>query len=1137
MGVIGRTLAFVGTASAVSYGPCLPDDVRLPQGYKCGGVANQFIVDDNNVNYCIEGEQLVLCSNDVDLCPAVNDLPLLNGVVEYVCTFQSLGYIEQLSTGFLMEVDGRTLVFLTANGQAPNGFSFRNDGSGLLDGPDGGSYSALGSDGYKIKATTTVITDTEDYFCPLSILPPTYSCDDDAQGYIIGPNDSYFVRTSESEIAPLTVSGTTAPSGFTWTVPYTTLQGPRGMTWRVDTSGGLTKSNGSVGVALECNGGLPLPQGYKCAGNGFGYVLDGDDEYYFINANNALERLAINEAGEAPAGFTILDGRKTMSDPDGRVYGFDASRRLVLASPADVIKKTCRQSTLPPTYRCANAKTDYLGNSDGLFGYVVHEEDNENNDAVFNYYVIVTDGTGTERLRRLATSGGAIPAGFTTLPTSGTSSASIRLEGPDQVISDQDIFFKINANGELAGVNDYEAPDPADVVDCPTIEDRFDTGFSCASQGGELFNYVIGPGFNFYKIASETQLDRLRVVNNVAPAGFSQLTDGTLESPEANGYVYRVAEDGKLVAENPNAAELQLGAIACPENQLPEHFSCPSQGTEYGYVLGQNPAYENCPRKSDGSVNTECEWEYFIVDASTSPARLVRLKVTNNEPPPGFTLLPGDSTRLKGPAGLDRVYSVDPVSGVLVSEEAPEEEPTIGNLCVDAVNGWGNQGLDSVLPVGFRCVNTEASPEDFCGWNSFRNLGAAGLTDVDFSDACDAFNFKEALFRELEEEEQDECQLQCMKHVRGFGYGPAQVTGDITLGDQQFEFGGETYRVEFAHGYMLDTETFNYFTTDGVYIVRLSTSNNEPPEGFTLTADNQRLRGPDAESDALGWEYEVLSDGTLVATGGKVPEATVYTEVCPAERLGSGFSCVEDYESDYHFDFYIRDDRTDPITSQPARNLFVVNPDGATMGQLTISSNLEVAPAGFSYLVNNDFSAVTTTDGTATDLITLQGPLGFRYYVAKNRKVYYDQGVGVNDNVLAPVDTGDNVVAAPGVDPVTGATALEQGWIEDSTATLPTVMKPLGCVSQLGATFTVTYVLQNTKGSANKFTFRIKDPINFPQSTPVATDGTSNKPHVPCGWPEERNQRGFFVDPNGNEYYFVYADYAIGTAHVVYLLP
>lgn len=1020
MGGIGRTLALAAAfQAALASAQCVPAGLgTLPAGYVCSGTD---IVDAAGNKYTISATQpyrLILVTSAATTvvgCPAANVLP-----AGYQCAFNTQGYVQELATGYLTQQSGSNLVYVTARPGAslPSGFSVKNDGTGHYTGPDGGTWEAVAPD-YKLRPrTATTPSVTEDYDCPASRLPENYSCDEDAPGYIIGPEDVYYKRTSETGFEPLTVSGTTAPTLFTWTIPYSQLQGPRGFSWRVDAAGKLTKASGSVGVALECNGGLPLPAGYRCAGYGYGYVLDSNDQYFFVNAANTLERLAVSAAGEAPAGFTVLAGRTTMSDPAGRVYGFNDQRQLVLQAPADVVAATCPASRLPTGYTCAAARTDYFGPGDGTFGYVIHEEA-----GVWEYYVIVTDSAGNQRLQRLTSDNGAAPKGFAVVSTS----EGTRLQGPDA--DTHGTLFKIGNNGVLEGES-LTIDTSADDVTCDEIKADLPSGYSCGTTSGH--NYVMGPGFNYYKITSRTRIDRLKVTNNLAPSGFTVNSDGTLTGPELNGYVYQVeASTGKLVAVNPTADEEVLALGGCPARELPDKFGCDEGAGKFSYVMGQ--ILETCPGSPAPST---CEWEYFTVDRSTSPGRLRRLRVVNNQIPAGFTLLDDGTNRLRGPAtgdAKDRVYSVDAATGILVSEEGPTEGPTINYYCNNAL-----------IPGDFMCANTQAKPASFCGH--------------DGSSGCGDGNFQDALFDFLDEDDQHACVDQCNRFQNGITGGSFTKAGSA-----------ETITVPDAMGYMLDKETYNFYTLDGRYIVRVAAENNEIPDGFTLGADG-RLVGPDAGATGLGWEYDVAADGTLVATGGSKPDPTVYTNVCPKERLSDDFVCVEDYESDMAFGFYIRDlrdedDGTGTSTMRPRNNLFVVNADGQTMSQLTVPTAVDIAPKGFTF----------------TDETSLTGPLGWKYKIETNRKVSFDH------DATQPADEVDSACATS-VD----ITA------EDSTST----SKFIHC----------------NKDSAGAATGTKKPWIQLG----VGTTYSPSNPPTPAGWPAVKNQDGDWVDKNGNIYYWVF---------------
>lgn len=1116
MGVIGRTLLGAATVMTATALTCTEEGVALPLNgvYFCSGPNQQGpqIVDAQNNVYIVQGTGLVAVAAPtaapVSLvgCPSENALNTLSASMgspgEFLCAFQEYGYVQQTSTGFLLyRNQNNELDFLVASVSLPLGFSQINDGTGTnLNGPDSRTWVIDVANNYRIRPqVAAAVTNNDSYECPITLMQNTpgleqFTCDDDAPAYIIGANDHYYVRRSDSEISELQVVGNVAPTGFTWTIAYTELIGPRGIRWNNNINGFLTKtSSNNVGVAVQCNGGFALPVGFRCAGYTYNYILDNDDNYYIASgASTTPVRLEVlrNAAGTgatAPLGFNIVDSL-TLSGPAGRLYGFDATTGVLqIISAASETLTVCPENRLPFGYFCAAPNPGSIGSSNGLFGYVIHNTINANNeDLGWNYFTVVRDGYGIETLHPLVAENGNVPAGFTVLPSD--AAQGVRLRGPDTVTqglaTDDENVFKIQSNNELANAQgDYNAPNDISTR-CADLEEFLNPGYTCAESNGDDYNYVMYE-FNYYTIstnaAGSNTLNRLKVLNNVAPAGFTPTNEiGVLSGPEQNGFVYRILSTTRLQYENPNAEAEILIDGGCPERGLPAGYVCPGgAAAQFGYVIGNE-------------LLGIQEHEYFFIDRSdpTGPGFIRRLRATGTplDIPAGFTVTADDNTRLRGPVPNNKVYYVNS-DGMLMSEDAPSQAPTVAYFCQDS---WlpTEEGSGDQL---FSCANTELKPASYCG-----NYEAPQASN---GNQCNAGEFETYPFNSLTEAEREICVQQCTKFYNGIEGGTVYADGNVN--------GVAIYNVPNAHGYMVGVD-YNYYVLEGRHIVRLAVENNEVPAGFTMTAEGG-YHGPDAYSTELGWQYMIGADGVLVATGGSVPQATILSNRCSPERFtnvgGRQWSCVEDYSSANAFGYYVRDDATN--------NLYQVNADERTISQVTIAGSLETAPRGFSFT-------------SATELV---GPLGFKYKLSANRKVQYDVSadqpflavdfIGMSDDAsYCCGECSVNLSELPGsITPTGGFWPITE---------YPTLIDAAGdgvdFVECLELSAQVSYLVYGNQ-------LRV---INDGSLMTVSTNGTPNAPETPSLWPEDKNSAGFYVDPEGFEYNFQYAEINGFSAHVVY---
>lgn len=1098
--------AFLNVALAQT--TCLPAGAQFDPNdptYFCSGSA---IVDASGNTYRIVNGRLVrntVTQAPVTGCPAANRLQ--SG---YTCAFNQYGYIEG-PNGLLYTVNaagtGLSTVTAAPGSAAPAGFTPINDGSGNLQGPGGARWQVGSAPNYVL---SPALNNGESYACPLSrIESQGLFCDPErAPQYIIGENDKLYTRISESEIVPLTITGTTAPVGFTWTYDftYTTIDGPRGFRWNIDSQGRLTKTNqDQVDVSDVCNNGRTLAPGFRCAGFGYDYILDTNDDYYFISAAGFLERLTVVSSGngnyQAPPGFTVRSDGRTLEGPQGptgTVYSVNANTlQLEVQEAADSFLAVCPAERLPPNYRCAEASPRYAGRGDGLYGYVIGTDLDTGDE---NYFVVQRGSTnGGDSLVPLKVANvNSIPEGFTTLINDIDDDEPTKFRGPDDAVNnifeiDQDSleFVAVDGNneGEIQG------------NECGNVEDDLPDGYECAGGDGDDFNYVIGPEGNYFTLRDSKTLVRLRAVGpsyDYAPNGFTVVcvndegeeTAAPCESEETvvltapvdSEITYTIGPDGRLTADNPNNVGAELSAIGCPAQQLPTSlgFLCPTNGQGFGYVLG-------CDDPREGCEDYEAV-EFYFVDRTTNPARLVRLGVTDGQAPAGFEVL-ADQRTLRSPvnfvthleavlnvADFDKAVAkvyVENANGFLQSQDAPETGPTMGYECSD----WEGAGD---LPDNFQCVNTQPAPPAWCD--------NAGLLTVRDEEACsdweDAFS----------------------EGVDGGSYCPAKYgTCDAS----------QEVQVEGGHLYLVSSVDHNIYIVQGANVVRLAVTELEAPPGFSFVAgSDNRLVGPDAATNALGWEYVILADGTLSAVGGTEPEPTIENDRCPQERLPDGYSCIEDYESENAFGFFIRNERT--------LNLYQLTADRRSLAQLAVGNSAQVAPFGFAF---------------AGSTARFTGPLGNEYKRVAG-KIVYDNALA-DDTINIPDDTAILTVGGVGCDGTVVNLDVQSYDSDGEESGAPNTNVEFDCVVLDGQTYLATGVagtntedlvdalgndvLPGDAGFPSKWKALVAEAgIDAFTITAVGSTGTPTNPQVPTGWPTEATEEGDYVDPNDNLYHFVY---------------
>jgi hypothetical protein len=968
---------------------CFPD--ANPKGYRCDGAQ---IVDNQGARYFIEESPVPGVAPSLKSASwTCTDAALAaSGGSGYACVGS---FVRALANGIVYQgsLNNRevtlTPLSLSSN-QVPSGFTQLNDGSGNLLGPDGNEYERSNNRLVYVDPVPQGFAGDDDgnWYCPGEQLAAQFadldgqfglfSCSDKHPFYIRDKDGNFWRRVMDSDsVVPLKVEtatngGLVAPFNFTWTNSrvYTDLTGPYGDRWTVDFEGNLSRTpdgQPEVTFAESCNDGFPLPNGYACAGYGFGYILDSSGNFYVVR-NGQILRLGFTGT-TPPIGFSFIPGSNTLSGPAGTAGPVfrNTDQGLEIVEGEDQSIPVCstfsEQGRLPLNFQCAEDSKDWLGEGNGNFGYAIKTESGKK-----YYYSVVETPTGTV-LEPLLAKNGNPPAGFTTLPSSND---DVVFRGPDWTVTavtslatpypatTTGTVFKADGTGALEPLGNQRIyGNPATTgASCDSLYAKADTkdffdekGFKCL---GLTYNYVVGPGNQYWTLTDSDQLARLKVRDNVAPMGFTLREDGTLNPPQDNGFVYRVLADGKLDAVNPVTKSQDLELQSCPA-RLPQGFFCPSTNLNnpWGYVLGPlNPVQRG------GAAGAPAR-EFWRVDRTVTPNELHPLRVQNQQLPAGFSQLRDGS--FAGPFPEDEVENADSESffseyvyevdedGRVVSKPKPDAPPTIDIWCPDMFTTAPPWTVGNTV---FECVETEIEAPKWCE------------------------------FPHLSPEEIDECSDYLYKH-------DASTTGprEVILSD------GSKYQVASTYGYLHDQDG-NYYTLAGRNIVRLSlTASGDAPAGFSyLEGSTTRLQGNDWWTAQKGFTYEAGPDGILnpIAPPARDQAPTLQNQ-CPQGLLAQyDFSCVEDY-SEGGFGFYARDDRV-TLPSGAANggrgSYYKVSDDLRSMSQLTIINDNQMAPHGFMY------------DASDTSGKTLIDPFGFKHQIqAESRNLQFVSGQDLTRSV------------------------------------------------------------------------------------------------------------------------------------------
>jgi hypothetical protein len=355
--------------------------------------------------------------------------------------------------------------------------------------------------------------------------------------------------------------------------------------------------------------------------------------------------------------------------------------------------------------------------------------------------------------------------------------------------------------------------------------------------------------------------------------------------------------------------------------------------------------------------------------------------------------------------------------------------------------------------------------------------------------------------------------------------------------------------IQNAYNYVLGPNK-NYFVITGRNLLRLAVKNGETPPGFAFVpGSTTNLVGPDADATSMGFQYTINADGTLQATGGSTPLPTILSNVCPAERLPVGYSCVEDYTSVAKFGFYIRNDKTTSL------NLFRISTNGQNLVQLTLQGNMQVAPLGFRFKFD--------------DRTIVYGPAGHQYTVQANGRIDYDhsdaaKAVG-EPNAIAPdvslcdgagncfqavdyncgtVTVGiDGLVIDPPLAPeqtevylgkyVSQTGTTTDGEAVDATNEACVLVRGRDAkTGQLIGAFPVEYIRRTVPDAGvDVHTYFA---IFKGKRVHAGSSGTTQNPQVPKGWGNARDSKGRYSDPSNRPYHFVYVNENGYSAQVVY---